>query len=149
MIQCRPRTAAVQCLRRCTFVWLLIICLASCSPPLRAAMGCVQAKPSSESPPRSLEKLKSEHGYVPSSGRPPRPRAAATETVPEQKRPPPPPSPPLPRQLVAGDDELVDGWPRWLVNNIPKDVLACLVPKSADSYVKIDKVSSFSFLTLL
>lgn len=111
-------------------------------------MGCVQAKPSSESPPRSLEKLKSEHGYVPgnaTAGRPPRPRAAAAETVSEQKRPPPPAPPTPPRQLVAGDDELVDGWPRWLVNNIPKDVLAGLVPKSADSYVKIDKVGQGTY----
>lgn len=38
------------------------------------------------------------------------------------------------------DDELVDGWPKWLVDNIPSDVLKNIVPKSADSYTKIDKV---------
>lgn len=37
-------------------------------------------------------------------------------------------------------DELVDGWPRWLVDNIPSKVLAGLVPKSADSYEKLAKV---------
>lgn len=40
-----------------------------------------------------------------------------------------------------GGDELVDGWPKWLVDNIPKEVLAGLVPKSADSYDKLAKVS--------
>lgn len=38
------------------------------------------------------------------------------------------------------EDELVDGWPKWLVDNIPKEVLAGLVPKSADSYDKLAKV---------
>ena len=38
------------------------------------------------------------------------------------------------------DDEMVDGWPKWLVDNIPTDVLKNIVPKSADSYIKIDKV---------
>lgn len=39
-----------------------------------------------------------------------------------------------------GEDELVDGWPKWLVDNIPKEVLAGLVPKTADSYDKLAKV---------
>lgn len=42
-----------------------------------------------------------------------------------------------------GGDELVNGWPKWLVDNIPRDVLAALVPKSADSYDKLAKVSVF------
>lgn len=32
-------------------------------------------------------------------------------------------------------------WPKWLVDNIPQNVLATLVPKSADSYQKLDKVN--------
>ncbi|KAH7520751.1 hypothetical protein FEM48_Zijuj08G0178700 [Ziziphus jujuba var. spinosa] len=36
--------------------------------------------------------------------------------------------------------ELVNGWPKWLVDNIPGDVLAGLVPKSADSYEKLAKI---------
>ena len=40
-----------------------------------------------------------------------------------------------------GGDELVDGWPKWLVDNIPADVLGGLVPRSADSYDKLAKVS--------
>lgn len=46
---------------------------------------------------------------------------------------------------IGGDDQLVDGWPKWLVDNVPKEVLVGLVPKTADSYEKLDKVSSFSF----
>ncbi|KAL1337477.1 hypothetical protein AAHE18_10G141900 [Arachis hypogaea] len=36
--------------------------------------------------------------------------------------------------------EFVDGWPKWLVDNIPRYVLDTLVPKSADSYIKLGKV---------
>ncbi|KAK7350853.1 hypothetical protein VNO77_09855 [Canavalia gladiata] len=36
--------------------------------------------------------------------------------------------------------EFVNGWPMWLVDNIPKNVLANLVPKSADSYEKLAKI---------
>jgi len=38
------------------------------------------------------------------------------------------------------EDEMVDGWPRWLVDNVPAQVLAGLVPRSAESYKMIDKV---------
>lgn len=43
-------------------------------------------------------------------------------------------------------DELVDGWPKWLVDNIPKEVLVGLVPKTADSYDKLAKVSFNSYV---
>ncbi|PHU20192.1 putative serine/threonine-protein kinase [Capsicum chinense] len=43
------------------------------------------------------------------------------------------------------EEELIDGWPKWLVDNIPRQVLAGLVPKSADSYDKIDKVGSGTY----
>lgn len=39
-----------------------------------------------------------------------------------------------------GGYEIVNGWPKWLVDNISEDVLAGLVPKTADSYVKLAKV---------
>ncbi|XP_075517124.1 putative serine/threonine-protein kinase At1g54610 [Primulina tabacum] len=42
-------------------------------------------------------------------------------------------------------DELVDGWPKWLAYNIPAEVLKNIVPKSADSYVKIDKVGQGTY----
>ncbi|KAF7834203.1 putative serine/threonine-protein kinase [Senna tora] len=41
---------------------------------------------------------------------------------------------------MIGRDEYVDGWPKWLVDNIPPQVLATLVPKSADSYEKLAKI---------
>ncbi|KAL3524681.1 hypothetical protein ACH5RR_013053 [Cinchona calisaya] len=44
-----------------------------------------------------------------------------------------------------GGDDLVDGWPKWLVDNIPRDVLAGLVPKSADSYDKLAKVGQGTY----
>lgn len=41
-----------------------------------------------------------------------------------------------------GDDgELVDGWPKWLTDNIPGDALEGITPRSADTYDKIDKVN--------
>ncbi|XP_048134376.1 probable serine/threonine-protein kinase At1g54610 [Rhodamnia argentea] len=40
----------------------------------------------------------------------------------------------------GGGDDLVDGWPKWLLDNVNKDALAGLVPKTADSYDKLAKV---------
>ncbi|XP_028234405.1 probable serine/threonine-protein kinase At1g54610 [Glycine soja] len=34
----------------------------------------------------------------------------------------------------------VDGWPKWLLDNIPANVLAKIVPKSADSFEKLAKI---------
>lgn len=42
--------------------------------------------------------------------------------------------------LSQGEEDTLEGWPKWLVNNVPRRVLEGLVPKSADSYRKIDKV---------
>ncbi|XP_062097559.1 probable serine/threonine-protein kinase At1g54610 [Humulus lupulus] len=39
-----------------------------------------------------------------------------------------------------GGDELVNGWPKWLVDNIAPEVLAGMIPKSADSYDKLAKI---------
>lgn len=50
------------------------------------------------------------------------------------------------RALLIDGEELVDGWPKWLTDNVPKKVLAGLVPKSAENYDKVDKVSFFSTL---
>lgn len=51
------------------------------------------------------------------------------------------------KKVDEEDELLVNGWPKWLVDNIPSDVLKNIVPKSADSYTKIDKVdlSFFDF----
>ncbi|XP_061345128.1 probable serine/threonine-protein kinase At1g54610 [Gastrolobium bilobum] len=43
------------------------------------------------------------------------------------------------------EDDMVDGWPRWLVDNVPRQVLADLVPKSAESYKMIDKVGQGTY----
>ncbi|KAI6691986.1 hypothetical protein NL676_019696 [Syzygium grande] len=40
----------------------------------------------------------------------------------------------------GGGDDLVGGWPKWLLENVKKDALAGLVPKTADSYDKLAKV---------
>ncbi|KAG8378080.1 hypothetical protein BUALT_Bualt08G0100800 [Buddleja alternifolia] len=45
----------------------------------------------------------------------------------------------------GGEEELVDGWPKWLTDNIPREALKNIVPRSADSYVKIDKVGSGTY----
>lgn len=49
-----------------------------------------------------------------------------------------------PKSEVA-EEELVDGWPKWLTDNIPKKALVGLIPKSAESYDKLDKVSGKTF----
>ncbi|KAK9949883.1 hypothetical protein M0R45_005393 [Rubus argutus] len=46
---------------------------------------------------------------------------------------------------TGGDDDIVDGWPKWLVDNVPPDVLDGLVPKSADSYDKLCKVGQGTY----
>ncbi|CAI0396362.1 unnamed protein product [Linum tenue] len=44
-----------------------------------------------------------------------------------------------------GVEETVDGWPKWLADNVPKEVLAGVVRKSAEDYVKLDKVGSGTY----
>lgn len=39
-------------------------------------------------------------------------------------------------------DEYVDGWPKWLVENVPKEALKGLAKKTADSFEKLAKVIS-------
>ncbi|KAH7675103.1 [RNA-polymerase]-subunit kinase protein [Dioscorea alata] len=126
-------------------------------------MGCVLAKPSMSSPQRGIEKMKIDNGYVGGGGRralPSRPQSRGVVdgeeregNGPSHRIYPPPQQTPMPmpmpmpvRQVAGGDvDDLVDGWPRWLVNNVPKDVLAGLVPKSADSYDKLAKVGQGTY----
>ncbi|KAL6873711.1 hypothetical protein ACP4OV_013793 [Aristida adscensionis] len=52
-----------------------------------------------------------------------------------------PPLPPPPRR----EDELVDGWPTWLLDNVPREALHGIVPKSADAYDKIEKVGQGTY----
>ena len=55
--------------------------------------------------------------------------------------PPLPPQPPPPRR----EDELVDGWPTWLLDNVPREALQGIVPRSADAYDKIEKVGQGTY----
>ncbi|KAL7262792.1 hypothetical protein ACSBR1_001030 [Camellia fascicularis] len=164
-------------------------------------MGCAQGKPSSNSPPRSLQKLKMENGYVKEkynnnnnnvearrstgqkySGRISRPEPRKSSAA----RPEPRISSAghsgsigsstggreepklITREVIKKDsgggrgggniskrmnrslnlgreEEMVDGWPKWLIDNIPKEVLAGIVPRSAESYDKLDKVGQGTY----
>ena len=119
-------------------------------------MGCVQSKSSMYSPPQSPEKLKQENRYVKGEnrGRPIGQREAGKMSRQELEKN-------GREKLVEGEglkndvgnvsqrfslkkavgDELVDGWPTWLVDNFPSEVLAGLVPKSVDSYNKLANVN--------
>ncbi|CAN1220663.1 Probable serine/threonine-protein kinase At1g54610 [Linum grandiflorum] len=44
-----------------------------------------------------------------------------------------------------GVEETVDGWPKWLADNVPREVLAAVVKKSAEDYDKLDKVGSGTY----
>ncbi|KAM7511262.1 hypothetical protein LguiB_010137 [Lonicera macranthoides] len=125
-------------------------------------MGCVSAKHSMNSPTRGLEKLKLENGY-----------GKRGSTGPKKPAGPRPPSRPESKNSSAGgsdakgkvvgsgrggsgglarvtsksggEDELVGGWPKWLTDNIPREALAGLVPRSAETYDKLDKVGQGTY----
>ena len=134
-------------------------------------MGCVQTKSSTYSPPQTLEKLKQENGYVKreNGGRPTGQRELGKlfrQELDKKREVAVNGAVNGGDKLVvgkglkndvgnvsqrfsskkAGGEELVDGWPKWLVDNIAGDVLAGLVPKSADSYDKLAKVSVWYLL---
>ncbi|KAL5843672.1 hypothetical protein ACOSQ4_009630 [Xanthoceras sorbifolium] len=130
-------------------------------------MGCVQAKSSNNSPPGGLDKLKMENGYVgrggtggqrrstgqrferKESGRVQKAEVAMNYNVVYGN------GSDVQEQRVGGggssgggggvDDEMVDGWPKWLTGNIPREVLSGLVPKSAEAYDKLDKVGQGTY----
>ncbi|KAJ7974019.1 Serine/threonine-protein kinase [Quillaja saponaria] len=144
-------------------------------------MGCVQAKPSTNSPPRGLERLKLENGYVGNGGIAGNRRSTGQRYAKKE-------SGRLyrdePRKYNIGfangdgqsqgsnfggkgeggdegkrygdhkdgklskhdrDGELVDGWPKWLTDNVPREVLAVLIPRSAESYRMLDKVGQGTY----
>ncbi|KAL9378018.1 hypothetical protein Peur_029353 [Populus x canadensis] len=133
-------------------------------------MGCVQTKSSTYSPPQTLEKLKQENGYVKreNGGRPAgqrEPGKLFRQELDKKREVAVNGAVNGGDKLVvgeglkndvgnvsqrfsskkAGGDELVDGWPKWLVDNIAREVLAGLVPKSADSYDKLAKVGQGTY----
>ncbi|XP_031371677.1 probable serine/threonine-protein kinase At1g54610 isoform X2 [Punica granatum] len=142
-------------------------------------MGCVQGRPESmNSPPKGLDKLKQENGYITRRGSGNMDPRRSTGQRHLQEGPTGRRQPLIPRGkgggggsggggggrfggaeveragngssgdvfgLGRGEEETVDGWPKWLVNNVPRHVLKGLVPKSADSYDKIDKVGQGTY----
>ncbi|THG03313.1 hypothetical protein TEA_011324 [Camellia sinensis var. sinensis] len=157
-------------------------------------MGCTQGKPSSNSPPWNLQKLKMENGYAKGKynnnnnvearrSRPESRKSSAARPMPrissaghsgsigsgtggreEPKL--------ITREVIkkdsggrgggsggggnipkrmnrslnlGGEEEMVDGWPKWLIDNIPKEVLAGIVPRSAESYDMLDKVGQGTY----
>lgn len=140
-------------------------------------MGCAQSKPSMNSPPKGLEKLKMDSGYV-GKGDFVGPRRSTGQKYPQREssrkyRPEPmmynnvefgggngnvegdekllvgkveeKDGENVAKRLSIGEEDLVGGWPKWLTDNIPRHVLAGLVPKSAESYDKLAKVCFFLF----
>lgn len=103
-------------------------------------MGCVQGKGPDDSPKRNLDRFKLQNGYVRgddvrhSSGSKSLRRSTSGDKVVSGGN--------VVRQISSKTaDDLVDGWPVWLLENVSKDALAGFVPKSADSYDKLAKVS--------
>ncbi|XP_026395958.1 probable serine/threonine-protein kinase At1g54610 [Papaver somniferum] len=49
------------------------------------------------------------------------------------------------KKLDAGTEELIDGWPKWLTDNISREALVGIIPKSAESYEKLDKIGQGTY----
>lgn len=116
-------------------------------------MGCAQAKHSVNSPTGAIEKLKLENGYVGngdfnahrrSTGQ----RRFVIRESSEAEKPHFGDGGGGNGRFCSEKSEVVDGWPKWLTSNIPKHVLAGLVPKSVEAYEKIDKVVFFPLLKI-
>lgn len=121
-------------------------------------MGCAQS--TRPSPPRTLEKMKLQNGYVPKTMRPfsqmERRNGNEEDRVMHGR-----PSSGGETKGVTKDNgerngyvretkvEIVDGWPKWLIDNIPREVLKDIIPKSSDSYIKIDKVVLIFFSDMI
>ncbi|KAM0899812.1 hypothetical protein ACQ4PT_021048 [Festuca glaucescens] len=136
-------------------------------------MGCAHAKPSQGSPARSdgrgIDHLMRNNGYVPSAARrltdplpttiavkeqnteanaDPRPTEteAASETSTLTTAATLSPSPPPSARREPDDrEQLVDGWPTWLLDNVPREALQGIVPRSADAFDKIEKVGQGTY----
>lgn len=108
-------------------------------------MGCVQGKGTACSPQQpTLERLKLQNGYarVENAARPAEQeggeRRMSRES--ERKHGGGNVSQRISAKKIVAVDETVDGWPRWLVENVKGGALAGFVPKTADSYDKLAKV---------
>ncbi|PUZ59390.1 hypothetical protein GQ55_4G037400 [Panicum hallii var. hallii] len=121
---------------------------------------------------RGIDRLKRDNAYRPGSGvsrfSDPPPAAAeraagatdpahaarrggaasgrSTDKIPDDADASAAPAPPLPPQPPPRrEDELVDGWPTWLLDNVPREALQGIVPRSADAYDKIEKVGQGTY----
>ena len=133
-------------------------------------MGVVQAKPSQSSSSRGFDKLKQENGYVRkgefmadrrSTGQRDAHRESAGRHRPQSRKQNGGEGEGklanMGKRVDVGGNgedvsqktsvfkrieeaELVDGWPKWLVDNVPREVLSGIVPKTAESYVMLSKV---------
>ncbi|KAK8607020.1 hypothetical protein V6N13_052771 [Hibiscus sabdariffa] len=136
-------------------------------------MGCVQGKyTSTYSPPTRLEEFKKEHRYVKRGDEVPKISSGVKdegddgknlglangvagngqkvvnregETVRSNDANGNVPQRNVSRKIGGDDDQVVHGWPKWLVDNVPFEVLSGLVPKSADSYDKLAKVGQGTY----
>lgn len=114
-------------------------------------MGCAQAKHSMNSPNGGIQSLKLENGYVGIGDFNAHRRPAAQRRFVNREA-----SEAVNSHGCDGgggngglglekSEVVVDGWPKWLTSNIPKHVLAGLVPKSVEAYDKLDKVGQGSY----
>ncbi|XP_065848009.1 probable serine/threonine-protein kinase At1g54610 [Euphorbia lathyris] len=117
-------------------------------------MGCAQSNSSTNSSPNRLHKLKMENGYVPKGALAGHRRSNAQNYLGSRKNNSDPPPRKLSDQIGVGKKdspleidavEVVNGWPKWLTDNVPAEVLANLVPKSAENYDKIDKAGQGTY----
>ncbi|XP_042439032.1 probable serine/threonine-protein kinase At1g54610 [Zingiber officinale] len=130
-------------------------------------MGCVQAKGSSNASPSQadLHALKRDNGYLPGSHAvtkyQPLPDRIAADGggkastgdeegsegvgVQSHKASLPLSQPVRPSSVDGGEDELIGGWPKWLVANVSPEILVGFVPKSADCYEKLDKIGQGTY----
>uniref|UniRef100_A0A8I7BJV0 [RNA-polymerase]-subunit kinase n=2 Tax=Hordeum vulgare subsp. vulgare TaxID=112509 RepID=A0A8I7BJV0_HORVV len=67
---------------------------------------------------------------------------AATVSSPSLSMPPQAPAAP---RREDDREQLVDGWPTWLLENVPREALQGIVPRSADAFDKIEKVGQGTY----
>ncbi|KAG8383426.1 hypothetical protein BUALT_Bualt04G0012000 [Buddleja alternifolia] len=123
-------------------------------------MGCVQVKGTTYSPQRGIEKFKLENGYIGGENAVRNTRdfnkssrggggggGGERKINRESERGISGGGNVSGRIFVKkiGADEVFDGWPKWLIESVPRETLADLVVKSADSYDKLAKVGQGTY----
>ena len=107
---------------------------------LVAVMGVLAPQASTTEETSSQNSSSNQTGARSNKGKTPDADADATaQAAPAATSATPPPLPP------RCEDELVDGWPTWLLNNVPRETLQGIVPKSVFAYEKMEKVGEGSY----